>query len=56
MLERALHEMHQTVQPAFELVHHFSVGKMVEAGLGVTVLPRSAVGSMSQRADRHRRD
>ena len=47
VLERALHELGQTVQPAFELVHHLSVGKMVEAGLGVTLLPRSAVGSMS---------
>ena len=47
VLERALHELRQTVQPAFELVHHLSVGKMVEAGLGVTLLPRSAVGSMS---------
>jgi LysR family transcriptional regulator, carnitine catabolism transcriptional activator len=47
VLERALHELHQTVQPAYELVHHLSVGKMVEAGLGVTLLPRSAVGSMS---------
>jgi LysR family carnitine catabolism transcriptional activator len=47
VLERALHELHQTMQPAFELVHHLSVGKMVEAGLGVTLLPRSAVGSMS---------
>lgn len=47
VLERALHELHQTVQPAFELVHHLSVGKMVEAGLGVTLLPRSAVGSLS---------
>ena len=37
MLERALHELHQTVRPRFELVHHFSVGKMVEAGLGVTI-------------------
>jgi LysR family transcriptional regulator, carnitine catabolism transcriptional activator len=47
VLERALGELHQTVQPAFELVHHLSVGKMVEAGLGVTLLPRSAVGSLS---------
>jgi LysR family carnitine catabolism transcriptional activator len=47
VLERALSEVHETVQPAFELVHHLSVGKMVEAGLGVTLLPRSAVGSMS---------
>ncbi|MBX9776886.1 MAG: LysR family transcriptional regulator [Xanthobacteraceae bacterium] len=47
VLERALHELHQSVQPAFELVHHLSVGKMVEAGLGVTLLPRSAVGSLS---------
>jgi len=47
VLERALHELGQTLQPSFELVHHLSVGKMVEAGLGVTLLPRSAVGSMS---------
>jgi LysR family carnitine catabolism transcriptional activator len=47
VLERALHELHLTVQPSFELDHHLSVGKMVEAGLGVTLLPRSAVGSMS---------
>jgi LysR family carnitine catabolism transcriptional activator len=47
VLERALGELHQAVQPAFELVHHLSVGKMVEAGLGVTLLPRSAVGSLS---------
>jgi LysR family carnitine catabolism transcriptional activator len=47
VLERALGELRQTVQPAFELVHHLSVGKMVEAGLGVTLLPRSAVGSLS---------
>jgi DNA-binding transcriptional LysR family regulator len=47
VLEQALHHLHQTLKPRFELVHHFSVGKMVEAGIGVTLLPRSAVGSMA---------
>src|SRR5262249_35024414 len=42
VLERAFNQVHQTLRPQFELVHHFSVGQMVQAGLGVTVLPRSA--------------
>lgn len=47
VLEQALHHLHQTLKPRFELVHHFSVGKMIEAGIGVTLLPRSAIGSMA---------
>jgi LysR family transcriptional regulator, carnitine catabolism transcriptional activator len=47
VLERAVHQLHQTLQPRFELVHHFSVGRMVEAGLGVTVLPRTSVPSLA---------
>lgn len=49
VLERAINQVHQTLRPQFELVHHFSVGKMVEAGLGVTVLPRSAVPILASR-------
>ncbi len=50
VIERASHQLHQTLQPRFELMYHFSVGRMVEAGLGVTALPRSAVpGLASQR-------
>ncbi|HZO46877.1 MAG TPA: LysR family transcriptional regulator [Xanthobacteraceae bacterium] len=47
VLDRAIDQIHLTLRPQFELVHHFSVGKMVEAGLGVTMLPRSAVPSLA---------
>jgi len=47
VLDRAISQLHLTLRPQFELVHHFSVGKMVEAGLGVTMLPRSAVPSLA---------
>ena len=50
VLERAINQVHQTLRPQFELVHHFSVGKMIEAGLGVTVLPRSAVPILASRS------
>jgi len=49
VLERAIDQRQLTLRPQFELVHHFSVGRMVEAGLGVTVLPRSAVPSLGSR-------
>lgn len=47
VLESASHRLHQTLRPRFELVYHLSVSRMVEAGLGVTALPRSAVSSMA---------
>jgi LysR family transcriptional regulator, carnitine catabolism transcriptional activator len=47
VLDQAISQLHLTLRPQFELVHHFSVGKMVEAGLGVTMLPRSAVPSLA---------
>jgi LysR family transcriptional regulator, carnitine catabolism transcriptional activator len=47
VLESASHRLHQTLRPRFELVYHISVSRMVEAGLGVTALPRSAVSSMA---------
>lgn len=49
VLERALAQSPQPLRPRFELVHHFSIGRMVEAGLGVTLLPRSAVPSLAGR-------
>ena len=48
VLEAASHRLHQALRPRFELVHHFSVGRMVEAGLGVTALPRSAVPGLGK--------
>jgi LysR family carnitine catabolism transcriptional activator len=47
VLEQAINRLGQTLRPRFELMHHFSVGRMVEAGLGSTVLPRSAVPSLA---------
>jgi DNA-binding transcriptional LysR family regulator len=47
VLDQAIEHLHLTLRPQFELVHHFSVGKMVEAGFGVTVLPRLAVPNLS---------
>ena len=47
VLERAMSQSPQPLRPRFELVHHFSIGRMVEAGLGVTLLPRSAVPSLA---------
>lgn len=32
--------------PAYELIHHYPVGAMVEAGLGVTLLPSMACGML----------
>src|SRR5262249_34640208 len=47
ILDRALARSPQPLRPRFELIHHFSIGKMVEAGLGVTLLPRSAVPNLA---------
>jgi LysR family carnitine catabolism transcriptional activator len=47
VLESASHRLDQPLRPRFELVYHFSVGRMVEAGLGITALPRSAVPGLA---------
>lgn len=47
IVERAIHRLRKPITPRFELVHHFSVGRLIEAGLGVTILPRSAVASLA---------
>jgi LysR family carnitine catabolism transcriptional activator len=47
VLESASHQLQQPLRPRFELVYHFSVGRMVEAGHGVTALPRSAVPGLA---------
>ena len=47
VLARAIHQANQTLEPRFELVHYFSVGRMVDAGLGITILPRTAVPSLA---------
>lgn len=47
MLDIAMHRRGQTLRPRFEVLHLFSVGRMVEANLGVTALPQSAVSSLA---------
>jgi LysR family transcriptional regulator, carnitine catabolism transcriptional activator len=46
VFQRMVQRHHHELQPRFEFVHNFSVGRMVAVGLGVTVLPRSAVPSL----------
>ena len=43
----ALQRLRRPIKPRFELTHHFSVGRFVEAGLGVTVVPRTAIASLA---------
>src|SRR4051794_8219261 len=47
ILDRAIQRLRRPVKPRFELVHHFSVGRLVEAGIGLTVLPRTALPSLA---------
>lgn len=47
ILDRAFQRLHHPPKVRFELVHHFSVGRFVEAGLGITVLPMTAVPSLA---------
>jgi DNA-binding transcriptional LysR family regulator len=42
-LDRAAHEAGITLTRTFELVHHYSVGRLVEAGLGITAMPSMTV-------------
>lgn len=46
ILDRAFDHINRPVRPRFEFVHYASVGSFVEAGLGITVLPRSVVPTL----------
>jgi DNA-binding transcriptional LysR family regulator len=46
IVDRALQRLRRSVMPRFELIHYFSVGRFVEAGLGITVLPRMAFDAL----------
>lgn len=48
LLENAFATKSLQVTPRFETRHHYTLGGMVEAGLGVTVLPSMAVSLLSQ--------
>lgn len=43
VLDEATQRRRKPLQPRFEVLHIFSIGQMVEAGLGVAILPRSAL-------------
>jgi DNA-binding transcriptional LysR family regulator len=43
VLDQVIQRRGEPLRPRFELLHLFSVGRMVEAGLGVAVLPESAM-------------
>ena len=46
VFEGAIRRYRHGIRPRFELVHNFSVGRLVAMGLGVTALPRSAIPSL----------
>jgi DNA-binding transcriptional LysR family regulator len=47
IVDRAMLRLRKPVKPRYELVHYYSVGAFVEAGLGVTILPRMAFRGLS---------
>jgi LysR family carnitine catabolism transcriptional activator len=47
VLNQGLERMGIILTPAYEVTHPYTLGGMVEAGLGVSALPRMAVGMMS---------
>jgi DNA-binding transcriptional LysR family regulator len=46
IFDLAVQRLQQPVRPRFELAHNFSVGRLVAAGLGLTVVPRTAIPSL----------
>lgn len=47
-LEKSMREHSLELKPVYEVQHHYTLGGMVEAGLGVTALPSMAVSMLSQ--------
>ena len=47
VLERAFEQQGLAFRPAFEVLNHYTLGGMVEAGLGVTALPSMALSMLS---------
>ncbi len=46
IVDQTLQRVRQSIRPRFEVVHNFSVGRLVAVGLGVTILPSMAVPSL----------
>lgn len=47
VLQKAFEENGFPLRPAYEVVHHYTLGGMVEAGLGITVLPSIAISMLN---------
>lgn len=47
VLERAFAQQGMAFRPAYEVLNHYTLGGMVEAGLGVTALPSMALSMLS---------
>jgi DNA-binding transcriptional LysR family regulator len=46
IFEQFAQRLGYSLKPRFEVVHNFSVGRLVAVGLGLTVLPRTAIPSL----------
>ena len=46
IVDQTLQRSRREIKPRFEVVHNFSVGRLVAVGLGVTILPRMAIPSL----------
>lgn len=46
IVEQAIQRRRQPITPRFELVHNFSVGRMVAVGLGIAILPKLAIPTL----------
>ncbi len=47
VLEKAFAEQGLTLRPAYEFVHHYTLGGMVAAGIGITALPTIAISLLN---------
>ncbi|MDP2640832.1 MAG: LysR substrate-binding domain-containing protein, partial [Betaproteobacteria bacterium] len=48
ILQKAFEKKGVPLRPAYEVVHHYTLGGMVEAGLGITALPSIAISMLNR--------
>lgn len=46
IVDQAMQRLRRPLKARFELVHNFSVGRLVAVGLGVTIVPKAAIPSL----------
>ena len=46
IFDQAVQRLGHPIRPRFELVHNFSVGRLVAVGLGLTIVPTTAIPSL----------